>query len=208
MKGCLDEDRLLALMLAEPRDEIVGRVHLARCRKCMAAYRELAADTKVIARTLNATARAVMAMPGRTVNHARDVQSYRVPRYRRILVAGSAAAFAGALAAALLLMLPWVHSKIYPVTHRSPVMTVASNDDLTTHGSAATAAGGDAITSVESPYMLWQPYQSDVIITDPAEDIGYHEALAGTSSYQDLFFCVPQGDAGDNTVCTSSAEQG
>ena len=56
--------------------------------------------------------------------------------------------------------------------------------------------------------MLWQPYQNEVIITDPSEDIGYHEALAGTSAYQDLFFCVPQGDEDEPTVCTSSAEQG
>jgi hypothetical protein len=207
MKGCLNEDRLLALTLSELGDDVIGRAHLARCRTCSAAYRELVADTKVIARTLDATARAVMATPGRALYH-RDEQSYRTPRHRRILMTGSAAAFAGALAAALLLMLPGLRPKIYPVAHRSSVMTLASNAAVRTHGPAASAVSGDAITAAESPYMLWQPYQNDVIITDPSEDIGYHEALAGTSSYQDLFFCVPQGDEDDHTVCTSSAEQG
>jgi hypothetical protein len=208
MKGCLEEDRLLALTLAEPGSDAIGRTHLARCRKCTAAYRDLAADTKLIARTLDATARAVMAVPSPALHHARDEQGYWTPRYRRILVTGSAAAFAGALAAALLLMLPGLRAKIYPVTHRSSVITMASNTTVPTYGSAASTVSGEAITSTESPYMLWQPYQNEVIITDPSEDIGYHEALAGTSSYQDLFFCVPQGDEDDPTVCTSSAEQG
>jgi len=208
MKGCLDEDRLLALALAEPGDDAIGRAHLARCRRCTAAYRELVANTKVIARTLDATARAVMAKPGPTLDYARGERGYRAPRYRPILMSGSVAAFAGALAAALLLMLPGLRPKIYPVTHRPSVMTATANATITTDGSGAAAVSGDAITSAESPYMLWQPYQNDVIITDPSEDIGYHEALAGTSSYQDLFFCVPQGDEDDNTVCTSSAEQG
>lgn len=208
MKGCLDEDRLLALTLAEPGSDAIGRAHLARCRKCTAAYRELAADSKVIVRMLDATARAVMAMPGRTLHHAREEQGYRVPRYRRILISGAAVAFAGALAAAVLLMLPGLRPKIDPASHRSSVMTVASNAAVTTYGSAASAVSGETVTSAGSPYMLWQPYQNEVIITDPSEDIGYHEALAGTSSYQDLFFCVPQGDEDDQAVCTSSAEQG
>jgi hypothetical protein len=208
MKGCLEEDRLLALTLAEPGYDVIGQAHLARCRKCAAAYRDLVADTKVIAHTLDATARAVMDMPGRTLHHVRDEQGYRAPRFRGILVTGSAAAFTAALAAALLLMLPGLRAKISPLIHQSSAMTVASNAAITTHGSVAAAASGDAITSAESPYMLWQPYQNEVIITDPSEDIGYHEALAGTSSYQDLFFCVPQGDEDDRTVCTSSAEQG
>jgi len=208
MKGCLDEDRLLALMLTEPGDDPTGRAHLTRCRTCTIAYRELATDTKVIAQTLNATARAVMATPARPVSHARGEQGCRF-RHRRILMTGSVAACAGALAAALLLMLPAVRRQIHSNNSRSAVMTMASNTAVATRVSADTVVGsGDTITSAESPYMLWQPYQSEVIITDPTEDIGYHEALAGTSTYQDLFFCVPQSDDEGNTVCASSADQG
>jgi hypothetical protein len=200
MKGCLDQDRLLALMLAEPGEDVVGRGHLARCQACSALHRTLIADTSLIARTLDSTARAVMATPLPAPNPVILMADYRKPRARRTFVSGTAAAFAGAIAAAYMLILPTLH----PDASRSIVTAMASPITPAAQGGSISASGEITTASAASPYMLWQPYQSNVLITDPAEDIGYHEALTGTPSYQDLFFCVPQDDG---TFCTSSADQ-
>jgi hypothetical protein len=201
MKGCLDHNRLLAMMLAEPGEDLVGRAHLARCTACSALYRELVADTSLIARTLDSTARAVMAAPQRSPGLVHVMADYRKPRTQRTFVTIAGAAFAGAIAATYILMLPATHS----IGSRSIVTAMATRIAPPAQGGSSSAAGEITTASPAAPYVLWQPYQSDVLITDPAEDIRYHEALAGTSSYQDLFFCVPQDDG---TFCTSSADQG
>jgi len=200
MKGCLDHNRLLALMLAEPADDAVGRAHVARCPACSPLYRSLVVDTNLIARTLDSTARAVMAAPRPAPNPVIRMADYRKPRARRTFVTGTAAAFAGAIAATYMLMLPATHS-----IGSRPIITAMASRAPAAQGASSSASGEITAASAASPYVLWQPYQSDVLITDPAEDIGYHEALAGSSSYQDLFFCVPQADG---TFCTSSADQG
>ena len=202
MKGCLDQNCLLALTLAEPGEDLVGRSHLARCQACSSLYRALVADTNLIAQTLESTARALMDTPLRSPNPVILMADYRKPRTRRTFVTGAAAAFAGAIAATYMLMLPATLSN----ASRSVVTAMATRTTPAAQGGSTSAAAGEATTaSAASPYVLWQPYQTNVLITDPAEDIGYHEALAGSSSYQDLFFCVPQDDG---TFCTSSADQG
>ncbi|HTT76130.1 MAG TPA: hypothetical protein VMF50_09155 [Candidatus Binataceae bacterium] len=192
MKACLDENRILGLILAEPGDD-AGHAHLGRCVTCSTVYRKLLTDTRLITQTLDSTARAVMTAPRRapvpSLHHR-----YRLRRDRPTILIASAAVFAGAIAAAFMLMLPAIESTI---TSRA-VITAAKT--AAPQASSVTAAA----LSARSPYMLWQR-QSGVIITDPSEDLGYHEAVAGTASYQDLFFCVPQDDG---TFCTSSAEQG
>lgn len=201
MKGCLDQNHLLALMLAEPGEDVVGSSHLARCQPCTTLYRALIADTSLIARSLDSTARAVMAAPLPAPSQVILMADYRKPPTQRTFATIAGAAFAGAIAATYMLMLPAT------LAGGSRSIVTAMSSPITSAGQrGSTSSAGEITTaSAPSPYVLWQPYQNNVLITDPAEDIGYHEALAGTSSYQDLFFCVPQDDG---TFCTSSADQG
>jgi len=185
MKGCLEEEGLLELLLSEPGEDPIERAHLAVCDDCAAGFRKLEREAQLIVRTLEAAASA----SHNTVQPATRFRYHR-PRFERpTLMAVAVAALAGGLTAAYALILPF---------H-------AAAPAVATLYAAAPAASASLAAAVESPYMLWEPDQRDVVITDPVDDIGYHEAVAGSSTYGDMFFCVPQ-DGG--TFCSSSAEQG
>ncbi|MGA2410034.1 MAG: hypothetical protein ABSG46_06540 [Candidatus Binataceae bacterium] len=192
MKSCLDEDRLLALMPAEPDEDASGRAHLARCATCAGRYRQLVRDTELIARTLEATASAAMEAEYGSKAPSR-MRRYGLRFERPLAIASVAAAFAGGLAIAYVLI-PGVHHS-HSGSMPPIVMGLVSPAPATRN----------ELSAADSLYMLWEPDQSDVMMTDPADDIGYHEAVAGDSNSGDMFLCVPQDDG---AFCSSSAEQG
>jgi hypothetical protein len=202
MKDCLCPQRLLALTLGESSDDRDCRSHLARCLSCSAAYHEIARDHALIARSLELTARSVMDTPRRKPVSVLPLPDRRghVRGERQAFLIGLAAAGAGAMAAAFMLMLAGIHA---PVMIRNS--KVATNTDAQVAPSPASVvhAQGAAAIAAASFYAPWQ--SNEVIFTDSTDDIGYHEAMAGTSDYQDLFYCDPQGDG---TFCSAPAGQG
>jgi hypothetical protein len=202
MSTCLDSEQLFALTLTDPIDDREGSDHLRRCRSCSAAYHEIVREHELIASSLEATARSVMAAQTRKPLSVLRPPNRRKPvnRERPAIWTGVAAACTGAMAAALMLMLAGLHPG---TTIPSPQLIPAAGVRSTkTAVSARDALGTDAIATA-SAYDPWQ--SSGVIFTDSADDIGYHEAMAGASNYEDLFYCDPQDDG---TFCSASAGQG
>jgi hypothetical protein len=204
MNDCLGLERLLALALAEPADHREERGHLARCPSCAASYREITSGNALIVRSLEAVARSVMAAPHRKPVAAHPViaQRGRESRERITSQAWLAAAFAGAMAAAFILMLGTMR---WPSATSLTVATAASGTPQSASEVSAIPAQTTVVTAAAALYTPWQAQRTDMIFTDPTDDIGYQEAIAGTSSYQDTFDCDPL-DAG--TFCSQAAEQG
>ena len=201
MNTCLGSARLLALALAEAGENLEGRHHLRRCPSCAAAYHKILREHDLIVRELERTAQTVMAAPQLKPISANYLPSWRsnVKSGRRsTILMGFAAACAGAMAAALMLMMAGLNPRM-PVTDLHLLSTAGGQS---TNPALTIAAHNGAVAATSS----YAPWQSDgMIFTDSTDDIGYHEAMAGTSNYEDLFYCDPQDDG---TFCSASAEQG
>jgi hypothetical protein len=189
---CLDTEGLLAQSVAEPMHQGDGHEHLMACPACSAAYGEILGQNALIVRMLQSTAEAIMIAPPAEARArlAPILDARRTNRPRAISFSGIAAGFAGAMAAALLLILCIVppSARIFESTFR-----IARADVRNSTGKTARAP--DRITSNSAfPDIPWQSDQDELILTEPTDQIGYQEAIAGRPSYQDLFFCDPYGD--------------
>lgn len=203
MNGCLDREHLLALALAEPADDRAGHAHLARCPSCAASYHEIINGNAFIVRSLEAAARSVMAAH-RAPLAVRPVkaQPRREPRHLTIPPSWLAAAFAGAMAAAFMLMLGTTR---WPSAIPATLATAASGVSHPVSQASAAPARTTMVTAAAALDVPWQAQRNDMIFTDSTDDIGYQEAIAGTSSYQDLFNCDPLDDS---AFCSQAAESG
>jgi len=202
MNDCLGLERLLALASAEPADDREGRGHLARCPSCAASYREIISGNALIARSLEAVARSVMAAPHRKPVAAHPViaQRGRAPRERTTSQTWLAAAFAGAMAAAFIVMLGTMR---WPSTTSLTVAKAANGTPKSASQASVIPAQTTVVAAAAALYAPWQGQRNDMVFTDPTDDIGYQEAIAGTSSYQDTFECDPLDEG---TFCSQAAE--
>jgi hypothetical protein len=196
MNSCLDPARLLAFAIAEPDDYSESRDHLRRCLMCSDAYHLIARDHELIVRSLEVTARSVMGAPQRKPTPIRQMPARRK---RPALITSLAAGGAGAMAAALMLILAGLHPGATTPGWQSTAATGAKSG----MSSRPTIHAQSSVLAATSYAAPWQ--SSGMIFTDSTDDIGYHEAMAGTSNYQDLFYCNPQEDEG---FCSASSVQG
>jgi anti-sigma factor RsiW len=200
---CLDSERLLALSMADPIEERDDRYHLRACPACSAAYHEIIGQNAIIVRALQSTAEAIMIAPSAKApsRQAPIAHARRANRPSVISVNGIAAGFTAAMAAALLLML----TSVPPTAKLSESSLPSAKIDLPNSAADQSSAPARITSNGGFPYMSWQSDQNELILTEPTDQIGYQEAIAGESQYQDLLYCERRDDG---IFCSMPGEPG